>query len=1217
MEKTPKKWSLSSILFGKNKKDVHRQDFSSDEDDQKAGFGVEYNKNIQTKPKTNKQTVQSFDQRQYFSASPEFHYFKSLPQQSLYRKPQTTSNQSNLDVVKNQLNLEKNRIAPTQYIYSSNIAYQPYQGSSQDEKSSYKSLSSPINKNDSETSSRTSLNKRTRNARNARYLQRIMREDGRPVTVYGSVNSMDSQSYLPTQNRLSASIKSSSLCSSEFTLHSRQSGLPSVRYRDPFEDKDDYENIHEVEALPPPVPPRSQQSRLSSINNTSVSHQPYYFDHALQKYVIFNTNRRIYSDDELCRNDMEQRPKVSNTSSKHQDILNPRSRKPLNINSLENAFVFSSERVVDNPQSKRSKSAIDFEKLMNEPARNKSASRARNLTNVDAIRYQPIQLHPHSDELQALRKTYSASENLNKNKASSISIPQTARKSLNALGFKAKNINVSSNLDNAINELELMYDSLMKDDCVIKPAEPRNIPSPTKFSTMMRKYEEYENEENKNDKEPDIVLDDAFSRNLKYANQMLKTSEPLPFGIPLGPIPPKPSQDYLSVEPNQVKRQNNLNLIADDLAVRNLRKDNPSNGRRRNFFEIDNNVFIKRNHTLSSLSDHIYNGILRDSTKPSGGNLQDYKQIDSFTLDKPKNQRTTDFEESLNALVVESKAISEKLEKDLSRLKCKSVTPNPPKTKANILEFRKSAEKDKQNKSVSCSPIKYLQSSAITGERENSNTKESNKDLEIVNPSKQQKAPKISNLIKMFNTEAFEPVKSIVSKAVIETKPKNNSDNSRLFETSSEIETKPPAQPSNGIRMTVSNDEKLRSSSKIISPKKVSLTMMNARIVSPKCLTSKVEEHKSQNNVESSINNIKELIEQIKLTEFDSSSEEVKPAVLNPVHCKLPDYDNIKDDYEMTDGRLKRISKLVISEPSLQTTASTEHLPEHKSNTAISPLLETSTGGSAKSEHFDESAAIYKDAIEFLHETAQAKTPPVEKEHKSPIETQTGNHVVLNYIDKTNNIVSYIDNDSNQKPNYNVKESISKLELTILMSRQDSETSEVSLLTHKPSTLPTHVNPVVLPQIDLSEAESLYNSAEELSMIFGNGEQTLAKVAAQDKFVPGKFLCQNLHVEDKMLDDNVNVTLVDNNTDRLCSDCFENSIENPVLLKNVDVSSTTKLEKFETKTTSSNVTSSKLSTLESESFNQQSAMKVQCILLACFYCVILYLQFIIFNFKSS
>jgi hypothetical protein len=1336
MEKSPKKWSLGNILFRKSKKDIPQADFSSDEDDRKAGFGNDFGgKKSPLKAKTNKNLVQNFDQQQYSVANPEFHYFKPTmqPQQQQpqqYRQPQIYANQntnSSLDFINNQINLDKNRnVQPQQYIYNSGYnGYLQYQGSSQDEKSSYNSLSSPINKNESETGSRTSLNKRTRNARNERYYQRIMRDDGRPLTVYGSVNSIENNKYQPplngAQNRLSASMKSSSLCSSDFMLPlntSQSQSLPIPRYRGNAEDdKDDYENIHEVDdSMPPPIPPRDPNRRFS-INSSSVSQNPYYFDHALQKYVIFNTNNgKCFSDDKLWKSgDAERRPLSAkpdrvdvNANKQPHDILRPRSRKPLNLNTnLDNECVFSSEDVVDNPrysvsQGKRSKSAVDFEKLMNEPvsaARNKFAVRQRNLTSVEPIRYQPAQVQQlaqdfYGDELQALRKKYSSAEDVNRNKmnvnmrpkpptanlnVANVNNTPGSRKSFNPLDLKVKNGNVSSNLDDAINELELMYKSLVAKDDDMERVERRDLPTPTKFRQMMRNFEEYEAEDNNNDKEPDIVLDDVFSRNLKHANQMLKATEPLPFGIPnqkLCPIAPKPSQDYLSVEPIQTRKsiivaQNNPDLIADDLAVRNLRKDNPNYGRRRNLIEVDNNHFMKRNHTLSSLSDQIYNGILKDSARPSGGKIDDYLQIDPIKSDMKSTQKpiqsAADFEDSLNALVVESKAISQKLEKDLSKLKRESVTPNPPKTLANLLDFRKSVEREKEKKSMSCSPIISLQNNSTPCEDKpkpkvtmTSTACSPIKDFEISSPveeiiksqaPKQQKAEKIGNLIKMFNS----PEPKVTPAKVFEKPSRKLSDLSGMF--SKEVDAKPPQQPTHSpLKRATSSEER---STRIISPKIVIPTVMSPRAKLEKMPT------KNHVDVESNINNIKDLIQQIKRTEFDKNQREaMKPDILKPAaQSDFPDYDNI-NDYEMTDGgRLERISKptpkpdflepLNVSIPKELSDAD-EYSPEAKSiNTTSSSLRDTSVEStskenSPKSDLVDESAAIYKDAIEFLHDVTANEGE--HKSHKSPIKSiRQEKDAVLGYIDK----ITAVGRRSEEiSPKMNVKESITKLEGRISRQNSSSEaSSEVS--TPKQPSPPVQIRPVVLPKVGPSDTESLYNSAEELSMIFGNAEQqSIQAIPTQGKIVEEDFEAEfekiahdnDDIVDDKLLDESFNVTLIDlnnNNTDDLLVECFDNELspkfadevtrkpcdDNNNSLTSTDLSKlnecqTNRMINRKSKPSTSNSSLKSGGNFKSDNHSPSTStqplnLRVQAFLLACVYCVMLYLQFIIFNFKSG
>lgn len=100
-------------------------------------------------------------------------------------------------------------------------------------------------------------------------------------------------------------------------------------------------------------------------------------------------------------------------------------------------------------------------------------------------------------------------------------------------------------------------------------------------SPVYNTYEEevdVEDKENKG-KEPDVTLDDVVYRSVKHANNSLKVVEPQPpFGIPLGPVSPGANSDYLHAVPEitpvkVVKRRKIPDLVKDDLAFRNLRKD--------------------------------------------------------------------------------------------------------------------------------------------------------------------------------------------------------------------------------------------------------------------------------------------------------------------------------------------------------------------------------------------------------------------------------------------------------------------------------------------------------------------------------------------------------------------------------------------------------------------------------------------------------------------
>jgi len=79
--------------------------------------------------------------------------------------------------------------------------------------------------------------------------------------------------------------------------------------------------------------------------------------------------------------------------------------------------------------------------------------------------------------------------------------------------------------------------------------------------------------------EPDVTLDDVVYRTVRQANSTLKVPEHQPpFGIPLGPITPGANSDYLHANPGDRYRpvwipRKTPDVVKDDLAFRNLRKD--------------------------------------------------------------------------------------------------------------------------------------------------------------------------------------------------------------------------------------------------------------------------------------------------------------------------------------------------------------------------------------------------------------------------------------------------------------------------------------------------------------------------------------------------------------------------------------------------------------------------------------------------------------------
>ncbi|XP_055687037.1 uncharacterized protein LOC129792225 isoform X3 [Lutzomyia longipalpis] len=186
----------------------------------------------------------------------------------------------------------------------------------------------------------------------------------------------------------------------------------------------------------------------------------------------------------------------------------------------------------------------------------------------------------------------------------------------------------SANLEEAINELEEIYKSLkLTDEALLDRAERRDMPTPVDFSKICAA--DYDDEEEENHGEPDIVKDDVAYRNLKHANSVPKMMEPLPFGIPIGPIPPSPGTDYLKYAPPGDKKapKKSPDIVKDDLAYRNLRKDT-NEGKKADHFVLPK----QKNRATRTMSANIYNLIQRDAAKPSGGTIEDYLALDRKPL---------------------------------------------------------------------------------------------------------------------------------------------------------------------------------------------------------------------------------------------------------------------------------------------------------------------------------------------------------------------------------------------------------------------------------------------------------------------------------------------------------------------------------------------------------------------------------------------------------
>lgn len=131
----------------------------------------------------------------------------------------------------------------------------------------------------------------------------------------------------------------------------------------------------------------------------------------------------------------------------------------------------------------------------------------------------------------------------------------------------------------------------------------------------------------RNQNEPDITYDDVVFRTVKHANNTLRVCDPQPpFGIPVGPVLPASNSDYLHATPDEIPKYTAKNrripdIVKDDLAYRNLRKDNGKDavlpiGIPDDFINNNNPMIggskpsaasLKKKRAVRSLSANIYN----------------------------------------------------------------------------------------------------------------------------------------------------------------------------------------------------------------------------------------------------------------------------------------------------------------------------------------------------------------------------------------------------------------------------------------------------------------------------------------------------------------------------------------------------------------------------------------------------------------------------------
>ncbi|KAF4522858.1 hypothetical protein B566_EDAN008177 [Ephemera danica] len=226
---------------------------------------------------------------------------------------------------------------------------------------------------------------------------------------------------------------------------------------------------------------------------------------------------------------------------------------------------------------------------------------------------------------------------------------------------------------------------------------------------------------NTDPEEPDTTFDDMSFRAIRTANSMKVIEHPPPFGIPLTPAPPAPDSDYLHVIPTDkfrptLRPRKTPDIVKDDLAFRNLRKDNKLAEIKRkravrslsaNLMSLMEQQDLEKTqslnclpHSLQALIDNnrpppswVERANLLDSTETltqSRANLRSLRnsffadtrpnslyQVQEDPVPAPLNEER--LEEMLSALAKEAHDTSERLGLELERLRdgSKSVEGKP------------------------------------------------------------------------------------------------------------------------------------------------------------------------------------------------------------------------------------------------------------------------------------------------------------------------------------------------------------------------------------------------------------------------------------------------------------------------------------------------------------------------------------------------------------
>ncbi|XP_043478827.1 uncharacterized protein LOC122509107 isoform X2 [Leptopilina heterotoma] len=209
---------------------------------------------------------------------------------------------------------------------------------------------------------------------------------------------------------------------------------------------------------------------------------------------------------------------------------------------------------------------------------------------------------------------------------------------------KLENVNDSEVKNSSKTENE---PNIIKDDMAFRRLRSSNRPSSDGHAILSnisylitspipsrRDFYYPETRQKHRNKEPDVTLDDVVFRNLHHANNSLKVVEPQPpFGIPLGPITGATESDYLHSKPTKSRSRREPDIVTDDLAFRNLRKDRSGDQKTSNFV-------AKKKRAVRSLSANLYTLFSGSSAPDAEWDFETNLDINGNQSDETKNFET-------------------------------------------------------------------------------------------------------------------------------------------------------------------------------------------------------------------------------------------------------------------------------------------------------------------------------------------------------------------------------------------------------------------------------------------------------------------------------------------------------------------------------------------------------------------------------------------------